>query len=761
MIRASLYILFLVSMLSCTTVQSQSTKSIAKTKIKTLKTLIHTLEQQNIETHKEELAIATAETFLKFAIWDERNLEENTELFKQINIYKDSAAIMAQKLPKFERNDVIKLLDETIETAQKLVNNEIKRTPYIRPNWSEITLKGSSLLYKNRPVFLHDYTWKPTSDKLSTYFGALNNAFIAPSQLENKEGNLNKSVTERLQANTSNNTGFVFISHKGIPKWASSAYGEEFGQIIGKPFTSYDIDNPGALDMLSKLFKATVPTFVEKKYTQLGYMLTNEPRWANYTNGKKKVWFRSDVSNYTIQKFKTWLQEKHKTIAVLNTLWNTNLKDFDAIATVLPVDISERSTAKWYDWTTFNQERVTDWFTFMKSEIRKYDPKAKAHLKVMPSIFTDNDPDSGIDWEALTELSEINGNDAASHYNNTRPDTFEWDDNYIWNWRELYMGYDFLKSIQPNQINFNSESHLLSGSHVRDLYMNPKYVRASYWSAHILGLNVSQTWFWPRREDGSLRANSGKGYAGSNNQQPRVTFELENTLLDLNRFSEEITAFQQQRKPIRLFYSKTSATQNAGYMDTMFALYESLNFEGLPLGFVTQNIIKRIDNSDWDVILIHKTKQVTSSELLTLQKHLDAGGIIVIDNESLKTDEYGRPISALKASNGQLLFVATLEEMKVKALSILDAKNQLPTVEIIENDGNDVKKCIWRVIKNEAGNQVLSILNVGKTDVKLRVKNRKSNTIIAFKELIDGVPMEASPTLKPYEVLFIEEIKNE
>ena len=112
----------------------------------------------------------------------------------------------------------------------------------------------------------------------------------------------------------------------------------------------------------------------------------------------------------------------------------------------------------------------------------------------------------------------------------------DWQKKYGWYWRELYMSYDFLKSVKPNQINFNSESHLLSSEHSRDLYMNPKYARATYWAAHTLGLNATQTWYWPRRLNGSLRKGLTGSYGGSNNQQPRVTFELESTLIDLNTF---------------------------------------------------------------------------------------------------------------------------------------------------------------------------------------------------------------------------------
>ncbi|WP_299184043.1 beta-galactosidase [uncultured Aquimarina sp.] len=737
---------------------SQSLDAIAKKKIIELKNIVKNLEKKNIETSKEELAITTAEIFLEFADWDEKNKEENARIYKTEHFYIKDAEKMAENLAEFERKEVILLLDETIASATKLVNDDYQRIPYVRPDWSKLQIVDNRILNGDKPVFLSDYTWRPRTKKLNTYFGDLNNFYIDPIQLKNRIGKLNADVKDKILNNRSDNAGFVFIGHNA-PEWAANAYGESFNKIKGKPFTRYDIDNPGAREMLSTFFKSIVPHLAGTKYTQLGYMLSNEPRWANYTNEKESVYFRADVSNYTIEKFKKWLEKKHGTIKTLNALWNASFKDFNDIDAALPVDLSERGTAKWFDWTTFNHERVTEWFVFMKAEIRKYDPNAKVHLKIMPSIFTNNDPDSGIDFEILTELSEINGNDIASHYNTTKKVAEDWQENYAWGWRELYMGYDFLKSVQPKQINFNSESHLLSASHVRDLYMNPKYARATYWAAHTLGLNATQTWYWPRRVDGSLKAKTGRGYAGSNNQQPRVTFELENTLLDLNRFSEDITAIQNERKPIRIFYSKTSATQKSTYMDDLFELYEDLNFEGLSLGFATQSIIKRIDNSEWDVILIHKTEQVTSEELLSLQQYLDDGGTIILDKLSLKTDEYNRPTFSLKESKGQLITISSLSEMKIKALSIIENKNMLPPIKVIENNGNTSKKCIWRVAKNNKERLVLSIVNVGKEKVELTIKDKKTNLILNFKDKITNSPINNKFKMKPYEVLFIEELK--
>ncbi|MGJ8743962.1 alpha-amylase family protein [Polaribacter sp.] len=734
----------------------QNFDEVADKKIKSLAKLIVKLEKQKIDAYKEKLAVNTAEIFLEFAKWDENNKAVNSELFKKVKFYKKEALKMAEELPVFERKEVILLLDESIERANQLLNNKIYRKPYTRPDWENIKISNSSLLNDDKPVFLSDYTWKPSSKRLDEYFGQLDGFFIVPTFLENKKGDMNPRILNQIENQGSKTAGFVFISHQKAPNWTAEEYGAEFNKIKGKPFTNYDIDNPGARKMISMLFEKTIPLTVGKKGTQLGYMLTNEPRFTNYKNSKKDDWFRADVSNYTLQKFEKWLENRHQTIVKLNSIWETNFKNFKEAVGIVPLDISLVGSAKWYDWTTFNKERVTDWFVYLKAELRKHNPNAKTHLKIMPSIFTDNDLDSGIDFERLTELSEINGNDVGAHYTERRHPNQDWQKKYGWYWRELYMSYDFLKSVNPNQINFNSESHLLSSEHSRDLYMNPKYARATYWAAHTLGLNATQTWYWPRKLDGSLRENLTGSFGGSNNQQPRVTFELESTLIDLNTFSEEITALQNQRKPIRIFYSQTAATQKIKYMDAIFELYEGLNFEGIPLGFATKNILSKQDKAQWDVVLVYKTERVTEEELKSVQAYLDKGGVVIIDAISLTKNEYGQPLPKLKESNGKLISLTTWNQIKENALSIIADKNQLPNITIKELNNEGGKNCTWKFISDKNGKKILSIVNLGKWDVALNIqlKNTKNKTIC--KDFIKGIEVTSSPVLKPFEVYFVE-----
>ena len=85
---------------------------------------------------------------------------------------------------------------------------------------------------------------------------------------------------------------------------------------------------------------------------------------------------------------------------------------------------------------------MTEWFSFLKNEIRKYDPQAKTHIKIMPNLWSDNKRDSGIDLEALTRNSEIIGNDASSCGAWMWGKPKFWEKNYAFDWVEICMAYD-------------------------------------------------------------------------------------------------------------------------------------------------------------------------------------------------------------------------------------------------------------------------------------------------------------------------------
>ena len=754
-------LLLFAFLISCTIINAQSLESQAKEKIKELEKLIKKAEKKGIDVLKEKTTVRTAEVFLKFANWDEKNVEANTKLYKKVPSFKKEAVKMAEDLADFERRDVVLMLDEATEYLNLLLKKKAFRQPSVKVDWTKVTVDNDQLTFNNRPVFLADYTWKPNTKELNEYHGNQDGFFLTPSYVVKEDGTINPKRMEALNSKSDGSMGFIFMNHKGVPKWSKEKFGPDFS-MREDTYTAYDIDNPGARYIQEKLLEGVVPKMAGKKFTKLGYMLCNEPHFFTYkdTKRKKLPWASGGVSQFTIDKFKVWLQEKHTSIDNLNSTWETNFASFDDVQIEIPIDISLKGTPIWFDWASFNMDRVTEWYSFLKSEITKHDPEAKVHLKIMPNLWTDNKRVHGIDLEALTDLSGIIGNDSGADHTYTWGKPHEWEKHYAFEWRELCMGYDFMKSVSPNKINFNSELHYLSTVRSRNLFLDPMYARASFWLAHSYGMTASQIWYWPRTADGSIsnKAKDDKGYAGSNNQQPRVTNEVATTLIDLNSNSEEIMSMQRQRKPLRLFYSKTSAINKKEHMDDLFELYEALTFEGTSLGFVTENIIKKQDNNNWDVVLIYKTPFVTNDELNALQVYLDNGGTVIVDDKSLLNNEYGKTVSSLKESKGTIIKLNAVSKIKERALSILKEKNLLSEVSISETNAIGTKGCIWKVVKNEAGNNVLSVVNVGKSDATLKIELKGKSNIIC-KDLIDGIEVSSNPTLKPHDVFFVEIIE--
>lgn len=746
----------LVLMFSFLKTRAQTLETTARDKIDQLNALIVTAEAAEKEALKEKLTIRTAEIFLDYANWDQTNIANNIDYFGDSWHYKNNASVMANLLADFERQDIITMLDSSLVELAKVINGDINRKAASSVDWTNVNVNGNQIEEDGKPVFLEDWTWKPATTRFNEYHGQLGDFFITPGYVINDSGTINTNRLNQVISQPSGEAGFIFINNRGVPQWAQDKYGAGF--VIkdekGVRYTEYDIDHPGAKEMMGFLIQGMVPHMAGKNYSKLGYMMCNEPHFINTVEANGDLsWASSGVSNYTIEAFKVWLENKHTIISNLNTLWGTSFLSFDDVSITIPISVTLQGTAKWYDWMSFNMDRVTNWYQFMKDEILDADPNAKVHLKIIPKHWTNNSRTQGLDVEALTRMSGIIGNDAGAVHRSAPWNTEDWEDKYIFEWREMSMAHDFFKSVSPNKIMFNTESHFLSTKGSINLYLNPMHSRATYWLAHTQGLNASQTWYWSRREDGSPRNQNDVGYAGSNNHQPRVVNELHTTLMDLNTHSEIIKEFQVQRKSIRIFYTKASSINKPNHMDDLFELYEALSFDGVPLGFVTKDILLTESPNDWDVILVHKTQFVTQADKDALQAYINAGGKVIMDGVSFSKDEYGRNISSL---SGNITMISGAENIKNEALAVIDGLGKMPKVELIETSTANYPQVLWKSVENEIGNQVMSIINVGKEDVEVEVniKNPVAGTLV--KDLFKGIDVSNTKVLKPYELFFVE-----
>lgn len=734
----------------------------AVSKITVLQAKMDEATSKNLDVTREETIVWFAKAFLKYADWDEANQDSVIFGFDNYMPYKKDKVKLAAELPNFERRKVIEILDAGIRELTKVVDGDIKRRPVNKVDWKNIKVVDNQLLSNDKPIFLYDYFSKsvgrPLTDEAvyNDHLGAIyhggENLYPVDhdrainSFLLNEDDTFNAELIKEVTSISDTNVGFLIYWNMGIPQWVEAKEPEvRIGRSL---FTGYDIDNPLVRDVWGKIIRETGTLTKDKKVTQLGYILANEPHWYS----EKGHWSQqfqemNDISSYTRAKLNTWLSKKYdNNIAQLNKNWGTNFTDFNSVELDIPIDSGTRGTPMWYDWSRYNMDRSIDWFTYIQSELKSVNPNADTHIKIMPNMYTENNRSHGIDVEALTELTTMIGDDAkvreTRHLNYKQPE--KWEAHYAYFWEELSMSYDFMESVSPNKIHINSESHFLSASWWRELDTSVQYIESVYWLATLQGMDANMAWFWARDPDGSPEdrlegtvdffdpALAGS-FAGSVNQQPHIANAFTQVMFDLNSFSDEIVALREQRRPLRLFHSEVSAINKSNHMTQQFAMYEKLFFDGFPMGFATENIIKKQDNSLWDAVLVYKTEFVTTDELNALQSYLDQGGTVIVDSaKSLSKNEYGVVHSqTLTKGRGELLILDKGASMSdIRELALTKVSMGVSDIIITEDNGTAHKGARWQAVKQADGSYLVSILNLGKHTANLTISLKDGSELV-------------------------------
>ncbi len=781
---------FIILCFGCETTPKNKLESEALTKIKTLEKLTDNAREKSIDVTREETILWFSKEFLKFANWDQENYDAVEKLFGYYQKYEAEKETLAKDLPDFERKKVIQILDKGIEDLENILNGKVKRKPAQKVAWDNITVETNKLVNNGRPVFLHDYFSKtvgaPLTDKniYNDHLGAIyhtgshlydvNKDRPSNPYMLNEDGTFDETLLSYITEVPDTNIGFLLLWNMGVPDWMKKKEPEiEKGRSL---FTGFDVDNPLLREVWSKVIKKTGEITKGKKVTDLGYILSNEPHWfSEKGHWTQKYLEMNSISSYTLNKFRVWLKKKYNgNLKTLNEYWESNFKSFDEVTIDIPMDPAQRGTPLWYDWCRYNMDRGIEWFTFLQNELRSVNPDADTHIKIMAKMFIGDHRSHGIDYEALTELTSMIGDDAkitgGRNFRAKQPE--KWEKKYAFYWNELAHSYDFQESVSPNKLHINSEGHFLSTSGFRELDTDIDYVRSSFWLATLHGMDASMSWFWARDADGSPEdrlegelnffdpALAGS-YAGSANMQPHVVNEVSQVMYDLNSFSEEILALRDQRRPLRVFHSETSAINKKHHMTEQSKLYELMYFEGFNIGFATEKIIHKQDHSNWDVIVVYKTPYITKNEFKALQSYLDKGGVVVVDSkESLTRNEYGKLHTAkLSPSKGKLIYVdnASLSEFKDLAISEIKEERR---VNVTESNGTDWKGCVWKVVKkeNEDG-YTLTIVNLGKNTADLKVSLKGEDSILV-KNMMNGFEIGEQFKLKSKGVLLLDIIKS-
>ncbi len=707
--------------------------------------LLATLREQTseaqaagIDVARERVTITTAGLFLTYAEWDHEHTAELEEAIASWWRVRKDAPRLAAELPIKELQDLNHVLREAMDELKAVQKGELVRRPGLEIDMTALREENAYLRQGDRPVFPSTFVWQPDEEELNRAYGVIGGKYIHLPHIK-AEG---QKPDIGYEPDDDEPLGYIFLGQKYAPKWLIKKHPEITD---GKHYyTGFDTDHPVARDLWASMLADIVPQFRGRRVSQGGYMLTNEPHWFTCTEG----WATGPVSEKTKTKFRNWLGRRHRDIAALNALWGTDFASFADVIIEVPIDASLRGKPIWYDWCRFNMDRVTDWFTFLKTEIRKHDPAAQTHIKLIPGHLARHSRCHGLDFEALVRLQDIIGCDASILTTPHWKDPESWPERYACNWREQALPLDFFRSISPEKLIFDSEWHGLSTANSRDLDMPGEYVRAALWLAHLHGTGMNQTWYWSRGSDGALCKKDPKGFYASNLTQPRVMNSYGRTMKELNAFAPEIVALGTQPKRVRIFYSEASAIQDKAYMDHVYEAYKALYHSGMPLGFATARTLTEATDTDmeqWPVIIAPHADHVTTADRNALKRYLaQRGTLLVVGDQCLKHDEYGRPGPSLTPGEGHVIHVDATDAAALSAHLI--SAGLRPAIALTETNEVGLPGCVWRTAPWQGGHLLL-IINLGKSTAAIEVE-----TSSPCRDMISGGNQRSAFRMRPFGV---------
>jgi len=425
-------------------------------------------------------------------------------------------------------------------------------------------------------------------------------------------------------------------------------------------------------------------------------------------------------SDEALAMYRAWLKKRYKTIEQLNRRWKTDYPSFAAI----PITKNVASTGALYDWLVFNRTLVTDFVADVCKLAKKYDPLQRpVHVKCMAGLWRNaNESYGGIDREAIGGLTDIVGFDGGL----------------------TALHLDFIGSLNPGKPVFHSEGG---------------YTIPAMWETMIHGLDGLTLWLWDPPWGGWGRM---PNYPL---QQPEQLHAKGRTTLDLQRLAPQIQAIAHVPHEVAMVYSFASqALDYKNHFETIRQAHETLQWCGMPVGFVSENQLRKGEVSGLKTIIVPDARFVLDTTVTALKAFVKAGGrVILIGDESLAKTPYSdaNDIKVFRKSPKVIV-------LKKDSANWTDAKRSLKWfAPQLTKSGIDrpIRACDaqGRLIPGVElqtarfkGKQIVYLCSSRENAEPIAVQLRAGEKTLSGKDLISNSTVKSPILLKPKQPMLIE-----
>lgn len=493
-------------------------------------------------------------------------------------------------------------------------------------------------------------------------------------------------------------------------------------------FTPFSSDQPKIRKAMEFAIEAHADVFKDYKCVK-SVMIINEPQvYTNASAYYKPHWIK-------------YLENLYGTIEALNENYGTDYTSFEEVKMPDRVDY----TPKFYDWREFNDGTLTEYITYLVGTFKKYCPNINVHAKGMDYFRYDYAKDlvNGMNYEQLFDIMDYNGCDAFCHFKNgNTPMT-------------LKMGwYDFMTSLTERPV-WDTESHPLTDSSTIEYYpQEPAFVAADLWNGAVHGRGGAVIWCFDTSEASSLWAGgAGANWSNANvRHKPDVAVRVSETNLDMMRLSYELTALQKVKRKIGIVFSRTSLGYNTEHNAQAAAVYESCIFNGQKPLFISDTTYKDINKCE--VLVIPKSTTNVSVDMLNeIKAYMENGGkVILLDDISLKYDEYNKP------HDESVLDYICKNADRTGSVGDYIKNNKMSEVILVDSETGETPENVEWLYNECNGKMLVNILYYSYDEESDRTFEILYNgkEIVTAKELRSGKTFQTPYTVTPYEPILLE-----
>ena len=270
----------------------------------------------------------------------------------------------------------------------------------------------------------------------------------------------------------------------------------------------------------------------------------------------------------------------------------------------------------------YNEEFFSKWHEWFYDVVKQCNPDMPVYSKMMAQMTSNSSAvmERGVDYTLFADWADVMCFDGGAYiYDDAKR-------------IEHLLVQDMMNSVTDKPL-YNSENHLIpDGDNTYD-ERHARHIYNQLWQGAIHGLNASTIWVWARNEQ------EGNALYGSILNRPDCLEAAAFAGMDLNRNMDVVTAFQNKQNDVGIFYSEASNLYDTEYKQNMVKAYETLLYNGLRCGFVSEEKMELL--SEYDTLVIPHAAYAEDSSVEAINEFVKNGGrLIYIGDECLSYDEF-------------------------------------------------------------------------------------------------------------------------